>query len=127
MRKRLTYLLLGSLGLWAVLCYPAYTQMGEQAVIHGTTALVLCLIPTSFTLVWASRRPKPTPTEQLMLVFGGTGLRMGFVLGVGLLLYVCLPYFQQTSFWLWVLVFYLYTLALETILVQGTRPSTQKL
>ena len=43
------------------------------------------------------------------------------VLGLGLAVYLSLPYFQHASFWLWLLVFYLFTLAVEMVLLT-TRP-----
>jgi hypothetical protein len=57
--------------------------------------------------------------QQLLLVLGGTGVRLLFVLGFGLGIYGTIPYFQQPSFWIWLLVFYLFTLALETVLLRG--------
>jgi hypothetical protein len=57
---------------------------------------------------------------------GGTGVRMFFVLAGALLLYFLVPYFQnQKTFWMWVLISYLFTLALEMTLIlspaQGAR------
>jgi hypothetical protein len=40
---------------------------------------------------------------------------MGFVLLAGILFYGLVEEFQRTSFWTWILVFYLFTLALEII------------
>jgi hypothetical protein len=51
------------------------------------------------------------------MVLGGTGMRMGVVLGAGLLLYSFVPLFAQQAFWVWLLVFYLLTLAVEMVLV----------
>jgi len=48
-------------------------------------------------------------------------LRMAFVLGGGLALSALLPLFQEAVFWGWLLVFYLFTLALEVVLLQKTR------
>jgi hypothetical protein len=44
---------------------------------------------------------------------------MVFVLGGGLLLYSLVPYFQQTGFWIWLLVFYLFTLTVEVGLLRA--------
>ena len=57
----------------------------------------------------------------MVLVFASTGLRMAFVLGGGLALSALLPLFQEAVFWGWLLVFYLFTLALEVVLLQKTR------
>jgi hypothetical protein len=55
-------------------------------------------------------------------VMGGTGVRMFFVLGFGLLLAYNVRVFLEhpKTFWFWVLIFYLVTLTLEvTIIVAG--------
>jgi hypothetical protein len=50
---------------------------------------------------------------------------MVIVLAVGLLLYSTVPVFERMSFWIVILVFYLFTLALEiALLVSG--PANQE-
>ena len=57
------------------------------------------------------------------MVASGTGVRVTFVLGAGLILNQAVPYFEQTSFWCWILGFYLVTLSLETLLVRSLKPA----
>ena len=57
------------------------------------------------------------------MVLGGTGLRMFFVLAGGMVLYLFVPYFQdEIAFWLWVMVVYPVTLALDVALILCGRP-----
>jgi hypothetical protein len=81
----------------------------------------LCLAPTVATLIWTSRTSNRQPEELLLLVLGGTAVRMVIVLGVGLLLYSTVPVFERMSFWIVVLVFYLVTLGLEIALLVSNR------
>jgi hypothetical protein len=121
-KKRLGFLIAGSLGFGVLAAYPAHTLWGETALVYSAVALALCLVPTGATLLWADRVADGTPEQQLALVLGGTGVRMIFVLGAGLVLYYSVPYFQQPGFWLAVLVYYLLTLTLEMVLlVTGRR------
>jgi hypothetical protein len=55
------------------------------------------------------------------MVLGGTGLRMVVVMTAGLVLFLRVDYFQKNpGFWAWILVFYLFTLALEmTLILRG--------
>jgi len=80
-------------------------------------AAVLCLSPAALTLTLSYFTFQKKPQDQLWIVLGGTGIRMGTVLGLGLVLSWLEPHFQQISFWAWVLVFYLFTLGLEVVLL----------
>jgi hypothetical protein len=123
-KQRLAFLILVSLLTWAALAIPARYLWGEAALLLSAVALALCLLPTTATLAWGLAARHPTPEQQLLLVLGGTGIRMAVVLGVGLMLYLTVDFFRQTAFWLWLLVFYLLTLALEIALLleKATRP-----
>jgi len=88
----------------------------QRGVLFGTVALIVCLIPTIATLIWANQAAKQSAFKQLIIVFGSTGIRMGFVLLGAILLYVLVEEFQRTLFWIVILAFYLYTLALEIII-----------
>jgi len=108
----------GSLGLWALAAYPAYRLWGESALVYSSVALAICLIPTAATLAWARWAVDQSPEQQLLMVLGGTGARMGTVLLAGLLFYLNAPYPQERqAFWVWLLVFYLFSLAFETVLM----------
>ena len=103
--------------VWALAAYPARLGWGEVAVVYSATAAALCLVPTLVTLLWAGWAHRQSAEQQLLVTLGGTGVRMGVVLGVGLVLHFTVPYFGQPSFWIWLLAFYLYTLAVEMVLV----------
>jgi hypothetical protein len=124
--KRVGILVACTFLLWAAAAYPAWLLGGEQTLVYSAVAVALCLTPTALTLLWAEWSSLQSPEQQLTMVLGGTGVRMGFVLGVGLLLYTQLPYFQQQSFWLCLLIFYLFTLALEMVLVVRSRVAVEQ-
>ncbi len=117
--KRLLQLIGGSMLFWLLVSIPArYLGGGDAAVVYSLSAVLICLIPTAATLYWGMRAVQGPPEQQLMVVMGGTGIRMLFVLLVGLALYKLVPYYQTyQGFWIWLLVFYLFTLALEMILL----------
>jgi hypothetical protein len=99
---------------------------GETGLVYSAVAMGLCLLPSVVTMVAADWSFRQAPDLQLAIILGGTGVRMGFVLGVGLLLYYLVPFFAQPSFWIWLLIYYLLTLALEVVLVVRERSAAQK-
>lgn len=113
MKRRLVLLISGSLLFWALVSYPALRIWGQQAVVYSLVAVILCLVPTTLTLLWSGWALESTPDQQLLLVMGGTVMRMLGVLGIGLVIYGLVEYFHRESFWIWLLVFYLFTLTLE--------------
>jgi hypothetical protein len=123
-KKRVTLLIVGSLLAWAALTYPARLWGGETALVYSTVAVALCLVPTAATMLWAGWAFRQSPEQQLAMLLGGTGVRMGVVLGAGLVLTSFVPLFGQPSFWLWLLAFYLITLTLEVVLVVRGRPAS---
>jgi hypothetical protein len=101
--------------------YPAHVLGGEAAVFESAVAVALCLVPTVATLAWAGMAANQSPEHQVVFVFGGTGIRMGAVLLAGLALYRWVPSLGRPSFLIWLLVFYLLTLALEMVLLVAGR------
>jgi hypothetical protein len=120
--RRLLFLVGGSSAFWLLVGLPArHLGGGDAAVVFLGTALLLCLAPGIATLVWGERALRQSPDKQLILVLGGTGVRMAFVLLAGWMLYLWAPYYQQqASFLIWLLVGYVFTLALDmTLLLAG--------
>jgi len=113
-----------SLAFWLLAGLPArLLGGGDAALVHSGTALLLCLVPMALTLVWGGWALSRGPEEQLVLVLGGTGLRMFLVLAAGWALYTWAPYYRdQVAFLIWLLVCYLFTLALDLALLLGGRP-----
>jgi hypothetical protein len=122
MTRSIELLVGGAIAIWLLLLYPAYRLGGEAAILFSTVALLLCLAPTVLTMLWTRWATAQSPEQQLVAVLGGTGVRMGLVLAVGLALYRWSSPFSHVRFLFWLLVFYLLTLALEiTLLIAGER------
>ncbi len=121
---RLLLLIGGALAFWLLVGLPARALGGgDQAFVFCGAAVLLCLPPMIATLVWAEFALNKDPQQQLLMVLGGTGLRMFFVIAGGMVLYLFIPYFKdQITFWLWVMVVYPVTLALDVALILCGRP-----
>ena len=87
----------------------------------------ICVVPTTLSLVLALWSQNRSPSEQLMAVLGGMGLRMGAVLLVALVVFLSVPHElgdglmfkrpeREYAYWGSLLVFYLFTLGWETYL-----------
>jgi hypothetical protein len=124
--RRLLLLLGGCSVLWLLLSYPAFLLGGQEGVMFSAVAAVLCMVPTAATLVWCDLVLGGSPEQQLMAVFGGTGIRIIFVLGSAMILYQALEMFHATAFWLWIVVFYLATLTWEMTLVVRRQTAMDK-
>jgi hypothetical protein len=115
--RNVALLVVGVLGLWAVLYWPARAIWGEEVLLFSGTAALLCLIPGILTFVWCQTSAAGPPEQRLLAVMGGTMVRMFVAAGVGIGLYFAVPALQEPAFLIWVLVFYLATLAIEVTLV----------
>jgi hypothetical protein len=122
--KRLLLLVGGAAAFWLLAGLPArWLGGGVAALVFSGAAVLLCLPPMAATLVWAHWARRRTPHDQLLMLLGGTGLRMAFVLVGGMVLYFAVPYFKdEIAFWLWVLAAYLCTLALDVALTLAGPP-----
>jgi hypothetical protein len=124
----LLLLLAGSLACWVLVSLPARALLDDpdsvyRVIGYSGAALLLCLVPTAATLLWASAALSRSPEMQLAAVMGGTGVRLFSVLLAGWVLHQWVPFFQDPSFWTWLLIAYLYTLALEMTLLLVGRPA----
>jgi hypothetical protein len=139
LKQRLLLLIAGCLGLWlvvvaAVLAFRFWRDQGfdlgtednELLLLHSGAAVLLCLLPTAVTLAWCDLVLGGSPEQQLAAVFGGTGLRMAFVVSMGLVLYFNVDAFRVAGFWLWIIGFYLATLTLEMVLVVRRQAALDK-
>jgi hypothetical protein len=147
MKRGLQLLAGGTLAFWLAISFPVYRIGGEVSLATATLAGLLCLVPTSLTMLWAGWARDQSPHRQLAMLLGGTGLRMVVVLGAGLLLSPHYPAavieglrlaagptwtppseLTVTSWWVWLMVFYLVTLALEVgILAAAWMPKNPRL
>jgi hypothetical protein len=110
--KNLAILIGAPVALWGAVLYPSWLLWGEGAIVHSGVALALCLVPAVATFV-AIRQLTMTADTRLLATLGATGIRMGIVLGLGLLLHTQLPETFSAGFLYWLLVFYLVILGLE--------------
>jgi hypothetical protein len=119
--SRLAILIGGVLALWVLAALPARYLWGDWVLAYSGTAMLLCLVPAAATLLWTGWALRRSPEQQLAVVLGGTGVRLFVVACGALALDRLIPYFQEHKGFLiwWVLVFYLFTLGLETVLVLG--------
>ena len=120
----------GSIAFWALLALPARFIWGDSALTVSAVAAVLCLVPAAATFVWAAWAYRQPIEKQLAMVLGGTGVRLFVVLGGAYALNSSVPYLREhetPGFLAWVLVFYLFTLMLETALSVSSRPAAEPL
>jgi hypothetical protein len=128
--KALLGLIAGTVAFWALVTYPARLladaqewEAGELTLLWSTTAAALCLVPAALTLAWTRWAYRSNPEQQLLAVMGGTAVRMGIVVVAGLVLFLGVKQFAYQRFWIFVILYYLFTLALEMVLIlRGTEP-----
>lgn len=136
MIRTLGYFLAGSIVGVAALAGLYYLREGLYGVWCVAIAGAICIIPTLLSLcltLWSKDR---TGSEQLMAVAGGMFIRMGAVLAVSLPVFLAAPYFHESAentsglkrelvYWSAILICYLGTLALETILAARQKTARQ--
>jgi hypothetical protein len=116
--RKVVLLVGGTLLFWLLVALPArWLGGGDLALMYALTAVLLCLIPAAGTLLWADATFRRQPEMQGLVFMGGMVLRMFFVVIATTVLYARVEFFQlQEGFVIWVCVFYLFVLALETSL-----------
>ncbi len=125
---RLFVLYGGVLAFWVLIALPARALLEDgdesaRVIAYCGTTLLLCMIPTTLTLWWGRRALEQSPDQQLAAVMGGTGIRLFAVLVAAWALWSNIGFYQQSSFWNWLLIAYLFTLALEITLLLMGRPT----
>ena len=99
-----------------MLVVPAWFIAGREGVIGLSAAAVLCVIP-GLVVFWIAASFGAAGTEVPLVILGSTALRMVFVL-LGMMIVQTLdPHLGFREFVVWLLVFYLVLLAVETCLV----------
>jgi hypothetical protein len=128
--RHLLLLISGTAVFWALWALVASAVWGGDSVFHSAVAAGLCLVPAAATFVWAGWAYRQSSDQQLAMVLGATGVRLFVVLAGAFILYTSFPYFRQDvapGFLIWVGIFYLFTLALETVLTLIGRPAGEPL
>jgi hypothetical protein len=117
MMRQLGLLVAGSAFLWLLLALPAWLLAGPSGLVDTTVACCLCLVPMTATLLWCQWAQNGSPEQQLAAVMGGTGVRLLVVILGSVGLFLAVEALQRPAFLIWVVVFYLASLALEVTLV----------
>lgn len=101
--------------LWLVLARPAWLLGGPAGLEGVTYAAVLCLLPGWLVFFIASRYR--VATARAMAILAGTVFRLLFVLIGVLVLTAVREGLGFREFLVWLIVFYLTTLCIETWLI----------
>jgi hypothetical protein len=109
-------LLLAAAVLWLALLAPAWFVAGREGLIGLTLAAILCLVP-GWIVFWIAASYGTAGTEVPLVILGGMALRMMFVLLGMLIVQSSNTHLGFREFTIWLLVFYLSLLSLETCLV----------
>ncbi len=95
--------------------------MARRLGLEGLTyAAALCLVPGLVVLLIGSQL-QAADSQLLVVVLGGMLLRMLFVLAGALVIQSWRADLQLREFYVWLIVFYLVTLLIETLLVVRRR------
>ena len=105
-----------ALMLWLVLLYPAYLAGDVDSLQGLTIAAALCVVPGILVSLMASLVTR-SDQQAILIVIGGSTVRMLFVLIGILMVNMVLPGLRFWEFKAWVILFYLVLLAMETYLV----------
>jgi hypothetical protein len=131
--RTLSYFLAGAFAGWLLLAGVGYALSPNDQFGLLCAAIVgpICIVPTTISLVMALWSSSRSSSEQLMAVVGGMGVRMAAVLGLSMLVFFNLPQVRENrtrelTFWAFVLIGYLATLALETALAAKATARTDE-
>lgn len=108
--KSLLILLTSGFFFWALLIVPAWLVADLRGVIGLTISGMLCLLPGCIALgfkAWLG-------SSQSAYVLVAGGLRLGFVLAGALGAKFAWPEFGLKEFFIWLVLYYLFVLAIET-------------
>lgn len=102
--------------LWALLAGPAWLLGGIDGIEGLSYAAGLCLVP-GWVVFLLIALYGTAGTQAAMVALGGTALRLVFVLVGVLAIRAVRPHLGFWDFIVWLLVFYMATLFVETLLV----------
>jgi hypothetical protein len=120
------YYVAGSVAGWLLLAGLCYARWQAGGLISAALTGTICTVPTALSLLLSLRSAGKSGVEQLTAVFGGMVLRIGASLGIGVAVFLAVPYFNQPgveyAYWGSLLIFYLFSLALESTLAARFKP-----
>ncbi|MDG2359537.1 MAG: hypothetical protein P8M20_07785 [Planctomycetaceae bacterium] len=103
-------LVVASLVFALVLAGPAWLVAGDKGLVGLAAAAVLCTLPGCLVVAFKGL----VGDSQATLVLAAGGLRMFFVLLGALMAKFVVEGYGLKEFFVWLILFYLFTLALET-------------
>ena len=103
-------LVVASLVFALVLAGPAWLVAGDKGLVGLSVAAVLCTLPGCLVVEFKGL----VGDSQATLVLAAGGLRMFFVLLGALMAKFVVEGYGLKEFFVWLILFYLFTLALET-------------
>ena len=111
---------------WLVLAGLCYARWREPGLASSGVTGLICFVPTALSLLLTLRAADKSGADQLMAVFGSMVLRMCAALGIGVAVFLAVPYFKQPgteyAYWGSLLLFYLFTLGWESFLAARYKP-----
>ena len=113
--RKLALITAAAVGLWLLMAGPAYGLRGLLALEGLTYAGLLCLVP-GWVVVYVTCR-YPESGSQGAAILLGTGLRMAFVLVGMVMLRNLRPELGHYEFQLWLIIYYIAFLVLETLMI----------
>lgn len=111
--RQVAVLVVSGIVLWGLLVSPAWLLAGVDGLVGLTISALLCVVPGCVVVVW---KVFLSPTQNVLFLVS-TGLRFGLIFASALLAKAVRPGFGIREFYVWLIVFYLYALAVETWLV----------
>ena len=111
-----------TLGLWALLIVPAQLLAGPTGIAGLTYAALLCLVPGWLVFCIGSLYGVSS-TQAAIVAIGGSVLRLLSVLFGALVVRSVRSDLGLREFFVWLLVFYMATLLIETLLLLKQQPS----
>ena len=119
------WLVLAAAALWLVLSVPAQRMGGMSGIWGLTLAAAIAVVPGCLVIFFNGRAASADSRSVILLA--GTLIRMGLVLGSVLVIRYLRPDWGFREFYLWLIVFYLGALAIETAMlagqIRGRRPA----
>jgi hypothetical protein len=110
---------------WLVTAFPARQLWGELGLGYTGFAAVVCFVSAAATMAFAEHVRAKSPRTFPLVLLVNSGLRMLSVLAAGLIVNdgvgPSIEGFNRWAAWISLLVFYLYTLVFETVLLLGGR------
>ena len=113
-----------TLTLWILLLLPAYWVAGPAGLEGLSYSALLCLIP-GWLAFWLAKNSDQPGKQASLAILASSVLRLLFVLFGTLVVQAVRSHLGLREFLVWLIVFYMATLLIETLLVLRTSAGDQ--